>query len=77
MTDEAPKRKRGRPRLPPDAVVPLEIALPRHHYDYLSFLVFKKHRLATSIKGAAEHILIRELDLMFRDGYHAKEIPEA
>lgn len=76
MADEPPKRKRGRPRIPPDAAVPLEISLPRHHYDYLNFLVFKKRRLATSIKGAAEHILIRELDSLFKSDYHAKEIPE-
>jgi hypothetical protein len=39
-------------------------------------LALKKRRLGTTAKQAAEHILIRDLDAMFNDNYHAKEIPE-
>jgi hypothetical protein len=42
----------------------------------LEFLARKKHRLGTSAKAAAEHLLIRDLDAMFAADYHAKEIPE-
>ncbi len=76
MPDQAPKRGRGRPFKPPDADKTFEVTIPRHHYDYLEFLAVKKRRLGITAKQAAEHILIRELDALFRTDYHAKEIPE-
>jgi hypothetical protein len=75
MADEKPKRPRGRPPKGGEDVT-LKVTLPKHHHDYLEFLAVRKHRLGTSAKQVAEHILIRELDAMFRDDYHAKEIPE-
>jgi hypothetical protein len=76
MPDKPQKRSRGRPRKDPEADVTFEVTIPRHHFDYLEFLALKKRRLAISAKAAAEHILIRELDALFRADYHAKEIPE-
>jgi hypothetical protein len=72
----APKRRRGRPKTPPDAEKTFEVTLPKHHYDYLHFLADKKRRFGISAKAAAEYLLIRELDALFRADYHAKEIPE-
>jgi hypothetical protein len=74
MSVEGPKRGRGRPRKE-GTDVPLHLSLPKHHFDYLHFLVVKKHRLGTSVQEAAEQILIRELDALFRADYHLKEIP--
>ena len=76
MSDEPPKRGPGRPPKSPDADKTFDVTIPRHHYDYLEFLAVKKRRLGTSAKQAAELILIRELDALFRADYHAKEIPE-
>ena len=76
MSDQTPKRGRGRPPKAPDADRTFEVTLPRHHADYLEFLATKKRRLGITAKAAAEHILIRELDALFRADYHAKEIPE-
>jgi len=76
MSDQPPKRGRGRPFKAPDADKTFEVTIPRHHYDYLEFLATKKRRLGITAKQAAEHILIRELDGLFRADYHAKEIPE-
>jgi hypothetical protein len=76
MSDQPAQRKRGRPSKPPNADKTFEVTLPRHHYDYLEFLASKKRRLGITAKQAAEHILIRELDLLFQSGYHAKDIPE-
>jgi hypothetical protein len=76
MSDTPAKRARGRPFKPPDADKTFEVTLPRQHYDYLEFLATKKRRLGITPKQAAEHILIRELDALFRADYHAKEIPE-
>jgi hypothetical protein len=76
MSDQPPKRSVGRPRKSPDADVTFEVTIPRHHYDYLEFLGEKKRRLGINAKQSAEHILVRELDKMFRDGYHLKEIPQ-
>jgi hypothetical protein len=76
MSDQLPKRGRGRPPKPPDADHTFEVTLPRHHADYLEFLATKKRRLGITAKAAAEHILIRELDALFCADYHAKEIPE-
>ncbi len=76
MSDQLPRRRPGRPRKPPDADQTFEVTLPRHHYDYLEFLAVKKRRLGITAKQAAEFILIRELDALFRADYHAKEIPE-
>lgn len=75
MAEERPKRKRGRPRKEGDDVL-LNLHLPRHNYEYLQYLVVKKHRLGVTVVEAAEHILIRELDALFRADYHAKGIPE-
>jgi hypothetical protein len=75
-TSPPSKRGRGRPRTPPDAEKILEISIPRHHYDYLQFLADKKRRFGITAKAAAEYLLIRELDSLFRADYHAKEIPE-
>jgi hypothetical protein len=77
MSEQPPKRKVGRPKKPPDADVTFEVTLPRHHFNYLTYLALTKRRLGTTAREAAEHILIRDLDEMFRTGYHAKEIPEA
>jgi hypothetical protein len=74
MAAEGPKRGRGRPRKE-GSDKPLSVTLPRHHFDYLTFLALRKHRLGTSAKEVAEHILIRELDAMFMADYHLKEIP--
>jgi hypothetical protein len=76
MSDQSPKRGPGRPRKPPGADETFEVTIPRHHYDYLEFLAVKKRRLGITAKQAAETILIRELDALFRADYHAKEIPE-
>jgi hypothetical protein len=76
MSDQPQKRGRGRPSKPPDADRTFEVTIPRHHFDYLEFLAVKKRRLGITPKQAAEHILIRELDALFRADYHAKEIPE-
>jgi hypothetical protein len=73
--DQPPKRKVGRPPKPLDADVEFEVTLPRWHYDYLEFLAAKRRRLGVTARQAAEFILVRELDRMFNDGYHAKEIP--
>jgi hypothetical protein len=75
MSDQPPKKTVGRPRKPPDADVTFEVTIPRHHYDYLEYLGEKKRRLGINAKQSAEHILIRELDKMFRTDYHLKEIP--
>jgi hypothetical protein len=72
----SPKRGRGRPKTPPDAEKVIEVSLPRHHYEYLQFLAEKKRRFGITAKAAAEYLLIRELDALFRADYHAKEIPE-
>ena len=77
MSDQpVPKRKVGRPVKPPDADKTFDVTIPKHHYDYLEFLALKKRRLGITAKEAAEFILIRELDALFRADYHAKEIPE-
>ncbi len=76
MSDQPPKRGRGRPFKSPDADKTFEVTIPRHHFDYLEFLAIKKRRLGITAKQAAEHILIHELDALFRADYHAKEIPE-
>lgn len=76
MSDQPPKRGPGRPPKAPDADKTFDVTIPRHHYDYLEFLAVKKHRLGITAKQAAELILIRELDALFRADYHAKEIPE-
>ncbi len=70
------KRKRGRPKTPEDAEKTLEIKIPRHHYDYLHFLAEKRRAFGITATAAAEYLLIRELDALFRADYHAKEIPE-
>ena len=75
MAERKPKRPRGRPPKEGDDI-PLRLRLPKHHYDYLRFLVVNKSRLGTSVNEAAEYILIRELDNMFTSGYHEKDIPE-
>lgn len=76
MSEPPPKRGPGRPPKPPDADHTFEVTLPRHHADYLEYLAVKKRRLGITSKAVAEHILIRELDALFRADYHAKEIPE-
>jgi hypothetical protein len=76
MSDQPAKRRRGRPAKPPDADKTFEVTIPRLHYEYLEFLAVKKRRLGITAKQAAEFILIRELDALFRADYHAKEIPE-
>lgn len=76
MSDQPPKKRVGRPKKPPDADVTFEVTIPRHHYEYLEYLGEKKRRLGISAKQVAELILIRELDGMFREGYHLKEIPQ-
>lgn len=75
MAEDKPKRGRGRPPKE-DKGETLAVTFPRHHFDYLQLLALKRHRLGTSAKEAAEHILIRELDAMFKADYHEKEIPE-
>jgi hypothetical protein len=74
MVEEEPRRRRGRPNKEPQSDAPLDLRLPKHHWDYLQFLA-KKRRLGISAKQVAEHILIRELDAMFQSGYHTKEVP--
>lgn len=76
MASKSGKRGPGRPPKPKDADRPLTIDLPTHHFEYLEFITLKKHRLGTSAKEAAEHILIRELDAMMQAGYHTREIPQ-
>jgi hypothetical protein len=75
MSADQPKRPRGRP---PNsgAMCPLKLSIPKHNYDYLTYLVERKSRLGATVNEAAEHILIRELDSLFRSDYHAKEVPE-
>ena len=75
MSNEQEKRPVGRPRKAPDADVTFEVTIPRHHYDYLEYLGEKKRRLGINAAKVAEHLLIRELDEMFRSDYHLKEIP--
>ena len=76
MSDQPTKRPVGRPKKPADADVTFEVTIPRHHYEYLDYLGEKKRRLGINAKQAAELILIRALDEMFRDDYHLKEIPQ-
>jgi hypothetical protein len=77
MSDQTQPAKRpvGRPPKAPDADVTFEVTLPKWHFDYLEFLAVEKRRLGTTPRQAAEFILTRELDALFNDGYHAKEIP--
>jgi hypothetical protein len=75
VAEVKPKRSRGRPRKKDDADRKLTVVIPKHHFDYLEFLALRRHRLGKSAKEVAEHILIRELDAMFRADYHLKEIP--
>jgi hypothetical protein len=44
-------------------------------WDYLTFLAAHSV-LGTSEQDVAVHILTRELDAMFRAGYHDKRIPK-
>lgn len=74
MAEGPAKRGRGRPRKE-GTDVPLNLNLPKHHFDYLRHLVVVKHRLGTTVQEAAEHILIRELDALFRADYHTKDLP--
>jgi hypothetical protein len=69
MSDEAPKRRPGRPRKEGDDHT-FSVTIPKHHFDYLTFLAIEKHRLGGSAKEAAEHTLIRELDAMEQGRYH-------
>ena len=75
MSADQPKRGRGRPRKTVDKM-PLKLWIPQHNFDYLTYLVERKSRLGGSVNEAAQHILIRELDALFRADYHKKEIPD-
>jgi hypothetical protein len=74
MAAEQLKRSVGRPRGTSERQA-VTFKLPKDHYAYLRYLVVEKKRLGISVNDAARFILIRELDAMFNDGYHAKEIP--
>jgi hypothetical protein len=73
MAGSGPKRPVGRPRGKGEAE-PVTFTLPTDHYVYLRHLVQDKKRLGRSVNDAARHILIRELDAMFKADYHKKEI---
>lgn len=51
------------------AKVSIKIDLPRDHADYLRAIV-AMGRIGETIEDVARHIVIRELDAMFRAGYH-------
>ena len=75
MGDEKSKRPRGRPpKEGNDEEVKLQV--PKHHYDYLNYLVVRQNRLGKTVNEAALHILVRELDRMEQTGYHKKAFPE-
>jgi hypothetical protein len=74
MSTETPRRKRGRPA-GSGGGVSLNIKIPRHNFDYLTYLVERKNRLGTTVKEAAQFLLIRDLEALFDAGYHEKEIP--
>jgi hypothetical protein len=75
MNEKIPKRSRGRPRKTGHEI-PLKLSIPKHNFDYLTYLVERKSRLGGSVNEAAQHILIRELDALFRADYHTREIPD-
>ena len=52
-----------------------QITVPMTLWDYLTFLAAHSV-LGTSEQDVAVHILTRELDAMFRAGYHDKRIPK-
>jgi hypothetical protein len=72
MNTSAPKKPPGRPRGATKGT-PINIRLPKHHHEYLDFLVNKKGRLGGSINEAAVLILTRELDRLEQEGYHTKD----
>lgn len=53
---------------------PFQVTLPLFHFEYLTLLA-KRSRLGVTENDVAAHILVRELDEMFRDGYHEKHLP--
>lgn len=63
MSNDKPKRKRGRPKKEVEGIA-LTLKLAQHHYEYLRFLAVVKKRYATSAVEAAEYILTRELDIL-------------
>jgi len=52
-----------------------EVTIPLDHYEYLTLLA-KMNRLGVTETQVASHILIRELDAMFRADYHSKTFPK-
>ena len=72
MAGNEPKRPVGRPPGKGEAEL-VSFTLPKDHYDYLRHLVHDKKRLGRSVHDAARHILIRELDAMFKADYHNKD----
>lgn len=53
------------------------VTIPKDHFDYLELLALRKHRLGSSAKKAAELMLIRELDALFKSDYHKKQFSES
>ncbi len=68
------KRQRGRPRNLSDPI-PLHLHVPKAHHEFLKLLA-KRGRLGVTTAEVATHVLIRELDVLFKDGYHDLKIPE-
>jgi hypothetical protein len=54
MSTETPKRKRGRPP-GSGGGVSLNLKIPQHNFDYLTYLVERKSRLGTTVKEAAAY----------------------
>jgi hypothetical protein len=57
--------------------VSFTVTIPKDHFDYLELLALRKHRLGSSAKKAAELMLIRELDALFKSDYHKKQFSES
>jgi hypothetical protein len=51
-----------------------QVTVPLFHYEYLTLLA-RRSMLGVTENDVAAHILVRELDEMFRTGYHDRHLP--
>jgi hypothetical protein len=67
-TRRGPPGNKGKPKR-------FQVSIPLNHYEYLTLLA-AMNRLGLKESDVAAHILIREIDLMFKSDYHEKKVPK-